>query len=197
MSNIPACASVPLRGRVVQFPETFVADAIKVFPELGTFKDILEMSRRGALFTPASAAGMAPLLEELVSAQGVRRIELFINLVGAMCRASGTRTLASANYLPDPSSFMAIGINEALAHINSHLTEQFTETDLAAISGKTASAFSRSFLRHTGMALVQYVNRLRVNLACQLLMSENTFSITDICFEVGFNNISNFNRQFD
>ena len=46
------------------------------------------------------------------------------------------------------------------------------------------------------MALVQYVNRLRINLACQLLMGENKTSITEICFAVGFNNISNFNRQF-
>ena len=196
VSDISAGTSVPLRGRVVQFSEAFISDALKVFPELASFNEVLESSRRGVLFTPASTAAIAPLLEELVTAQGVRRIELFVNIIGAMSRAAGTRTLTSANYLPDPSGFMATGINEALAYINSHLTEQFTEPDLAAISGKSASAFSRSFRRHTGMALVQYVNRLRINLACQLLMSENTFSITDICFEVGFNNISNFNRQF-
>ena len=46
------------------------------------------------------------------------------------------------------------------------------------------------------MALVQYVNRLRVNLACQLLMSDTTLSITEICYAVGYNNVSNFNRQF-
>ena len=43
---------------------------------------------------------------------------------------------------------------------------------------------------------MQYIKRLRINLACQLLMSEETMSITDICFGVGFNNLSNFNRQF-
>jgi AraC-like DNA-binding protein len=42
---------------------------------------------------------------------------------------------------------------------------------------------------------VQYVNRLRINLACQLLMS-GELTITDICYQVGFNNLSNFNRQF-
>ena len=136
------------------------------------------------------------MLEELVDAQGVRRIELFLNVIGAMSRCSHIQPLTSASYLPDPSGFMSNGINEALAYINSHLTEQFSETDLAAISGRTASYFSRSFKRHTGMALVQYVNRLRINFACQLLMNNGQLSITDICYEVGFNNISNFNRQF-
>ncbi len=57
-------------------------------------------------------------------------------------------------------------------------------------------AFSRAFRKHTGMSLVQYVKRLRINLACQILMSDEQAPITDICFEVGFNNLSNFNRQF-
>ena len=46
------------------------------------------------------------------------------------------------------------------------------------------------------MSLLQYVKRLRINLACQMLMSDEQPQITDICFEVGFNNLSNFNRQF-
>ena len=46
------------------------------------------------------------------------------------------------------------------------------------------------------MSLVQYVKRLRINLACQILMSSERPSITDVCLEVGFNNLSNFNRQF-
>ena len=57
------------------------------------------------------------------------------------------------------------------------------------------SAFSRYFRRHTGVPFVQYVNRLRINLACQLLMS-GKLNVTDICYQVGFNNLSNFNRQF-
>jgi AraC-like DNA-binding protein len=46
------------------------------------------------------------------------------------------------------------------------------------------------------MAFVQYVNRLRINVACQMLMSDDHMSITDVCFAAGFNNVSNFNRQF-
>jgi transcriptional regulator GlxA family with amidase domain len=119
-----------------------------------------------------------------------------MSIIAVLSRASDVRPLTSAGYLPDPSGFMSAGINEALAYINGHLTEPFTESELAAIAGRSASAFSRSFRRHTGMALVEYVNRLRINLACQLLMSEANLSITEICYAAGYNNISNFNRQF-
>ena len=196
VSDVPPDIVVPLRGRVVQFSESFIGEVKKIFPELAQFEPVLELSRRGTLFSKRTSDKVAPMLEELVNAQGVRRIELFLNVIGTMSRCAQIQSLASAGYLPDPSGFMSNGINEALAYINSHLTEQFSETDLAAISGRTASYFSRSFKRHTGMALVQYVNRLRINLACQLLMNKDELSITDICYEVGFNNISNFNRQF-
>jgi AraC-like DNA-binding protein len=196
VSDVPAGANVPLRGRIVQFSEEFISKAMALMPELGPLVSVLELSRRGALFSPTSAGRVGPLLAELVEAQGIRRLELFMNIIGEVCRANDVQALASAGYLPDPSGFMSAGVNEALTYINLHLTEPFSEGDLAAIAGHSASAFSRSFRRHTGMALVPYVNRLRINLACQLLMSETTLSITEICYAVGYNNLSNFNRHF-
>ena len=196
VSDLPAGTVVPLRGRIVQFSEEFIADAGKVLPEFAACAEVLELSRRGALFSPATTELVGPLLEELVDTQGVRRIELFMGIIGAMSRAADVRPLTSASYLPDPSGFMSTGVNEALAYINCHLTEPFSEGDLAAIAGRSPSAFSRSFRRHTGMALVQYVNRLRINLACQLLMGDTELSITEICYAVGYNNLSNFNRHF-
>ncbi|MER9300876.1 AraC family transcriptional regulator [Mesorhizobium sp. M0621] len=196
VSDVPPGESVPLRGRVVQFSEAFIAESTAALPELAACAGILETSRRGALFSPATAELAAPLLAELVEAQGVRRLSLFMGVLDILSRAGDVRTLTSAGYLPDPSGFMSAGINKALAYINGHLTEPFSEGDLAEIAGRSPSAFSRSFRRHTGMALVQYVNRLRINLACQLLMSEGQMSITEICFAAGYNNISNFNRQF-
>lgn len=196
VSHVPAGTSVPLRSRVVQFPEGFIVGAAEVFPELSAFGPVLELSRRGALFGPRTSAIVAPMLAELTGAQGVRRVELFVGILGALSRDQEARPLASASYLPDPSGFMSSGVNEALAYINEHLTEPFSESDLAAIAGRSPSSFSRSFRRHTGMGVVQYVNRLRINLACQLLMSEPGRSVTAICFAAGFNNLSNFNRQF-
>ena len=91
---------------------------------------------------------------------------------------------------------MSKGINEVLTYIDANLTSDLEEVTLARIAGVSASTLSRSFRRHTGQALTKYVNRLRVNLACQLLMSPEFSSVTDVCFASGFNNVSNFNRQF-
>ena len=196
ISDVPEGVEVPLRSRVVQFSENFIPDACELLPELSACAEVLELSRRGALFSPATAELAAPLLAELVAAQGMRRLEVFVGLLGVLSRAADVKTLTSTSYLPDPSGFMSTGINEALAYINANLTEPFGEQDLADIAGLSLSQFSRSFRRHTGLALVKYVNRLRINLACQLIMGPGRMKITDVCFSAGFNNISNFNRQF-
>ncbi|MGN8021694.1 helix-turn-helix domain-containing protein [Phyllobacterium sp. 22229] len=196
VSDVPPGTSLPLRCRVLQFSESFFSSANEAFPELSACKEMLEMSRRGALFSPRTAELVGPLLGELVDARGIDRIQLFMGILKHMSSAAGTRELASARYHPDPSGFMSSGMNKVLAYINANLTERFVEGDLADLIGQNPSSFSRSFRRHTGMALVQYVNRLRINFACHLLMSKPDMSITDICFTTGFNNISNFNRRF-
>lgn len=196
VSDLAPESCIPLRGRVLQFTEQFVRDTTALLPELASLAPLLQLSRRGALFTQETSARVGPMLQELVGASELRRIELFMAIVGTLSRAGGVQPLASEAYHPDPSGFMATGINEAIAHISAHLTEEFGEAELAEISRLSPSGFSRSFRRHTGMGLSQYVNRLRINLACQLMMSEEALSITEICFASGFRNISNFNRQF-
>lgn len=196
VSNVAPDTIIPLRCRVLQFGEQFIDSAAGFWPELAAFRPMLELSRRGVLFSAHTSDVVAPLLAELVHATDIRRIELFFAIVGALSRDVNSRAMASDAYHPDPSCFMATGINESLDYIRNHLTESFGEKELAARSRLSTSAFSRSFRRHTGMPLTTYVNRLRINLASQLLMSEDSLPIIDICFASGFTNLSNFNRQF-
>ncbi len=196
ISDVEPETVVPLRNRVLQFTDEVLRSVMSVVPELQSLSDMLDRSRSGILFSRAAAREVEPLLTELVHASGMRRIELFFGIMGAMSRDSESRMLTSAKYEPDPSGFMSAGLNEVLAYVNDHLTDPFSETDLAKIAGLSRSAFSRSFSKHTGLSLVRYVNRLRINLACQLLMADDEMKITDICFACGFNNLSNFNRQF-
>jgi AraC-like DNA-binding protein len=196
VSDVPKDTIVPLRCRIIQFSEGFISGAMTALPELAVLAPVLESSRRGVLFSQETSCEIAPLMAEAMDAQGVRRIELFMMIAGLLSRARGSRMLASASYLPDPSGYMSAGINKALAYIRENLTRPFSEGDLAIIAGQSTSGLSRAFRKHTGMSMVQYVKRLRINLACQILMSDEKASITSICYEVGYNNLSNFNRQF-
>ncbi|SEQ74703.1 AraC-type DNA-binding protein [Faunimonas pinastri] len=196
VSNVPEGTTIERRGLILQFPEAFIQTCMAAFPELACFEGMLERSRRGLLFSPATAEIVKPWLAELIDAQGPRRIALFMGILDALLHGPRPATLVGCGYQPDPSAYLSAPINRVLDHLSRHLTERESMADLAGIAGQSPSAFCRSFRRHTGMTPVQYVNRLRINLACQLLMSEPDQAVTDICFDVGFNNLSNFNHQF-
>ncbi|HEY1607878.1 MAG TPA: AraC family transcriptional regulator, partial [Paraburkholderia sp.] len=183
------------RCLVLQFDADFIARTTEAFPEFRRVEPLLDASRWGLLFTPETGAAAQPIMREMLAAQGLRRVALFIALVDLLAQSTEPVKLASAAYQADPARYAGTRINHVLAFIGKNLSQQLRETELAELSGQSVSAFSRYFRRHTGVPFVQYVNRLRINLACQLLMSEE-ITITDICYQVGFNNLSNFNRQF-
>jgi transcriptional regulator GlxA family with amidase domain len=75
------------------------------------------------------------------------------------------------------------------------VVQPLSAAQLAAELGMSESRFSRFFRRATVNTFTDFVNRLRVNRACHLLM-ESERLVTHICDEVGFNNVANFNRRF-
>ena len=86
-------------------------------------------------------------------------------------------------------------ISAIVDYLTEHYAQDFSMADLSARVGMTESSFSRFFSRTTGNSFTDFVNRLRINRACQLLMETDRY-ITNVCYDVGFNNVANFNRRF-
>jgi AraC-like DNA-binding protein len=86
-------------------------------------------------------------------------------------------------------------INAILSRITGQFGDILSAADLAQEFGMSESRFSRFFRRATGNTFTDFVNHVRINRACQLLTASDQ-QITTIAFEVGFNNLANFNRRF-
>ena len=67
---------------------------------------------------------------------------------------------------------------------------------IADVSNMTKNAFCKYFKKRTNKTYVMFLNELRIEHACKMLLSEKDLSIIQIAEQVGFNNMSNFNRQF-
>lgn len=195
ISDVPPGASVPERGLIVQFGEDFVQGCLNAFPEMAAVGDLLRDAARGVEFSAEDGRKAEPLLRELLAARGVRRLALFFALLDLLQRSTGKRILSSRNYRPDPATYMAQPLNLVLDYIAHNFQSKLQESEMAQLSGYSLAAFSRAFRRHTGVSFVHYVNDMRIKLACEMLIADDS-SIADICFRVGFNNLSNFNRQF-
>ena len=86
-------------------------------------------------------------------------------------------------------------LNKVLDHTFQHYREEITIDQIAKVALLSRSQFSHFFKLHTSKTFIQFVNELRIEKACILLKGRN-HTVEQICYEVGFKNVSNFLRHF-
>ncbi len=195
ISDVAPGQLVPQRGLIVQFPDPFIRRCIENFPELRPLNPLLDESLGGLEYPRDAADEALRLMTALQTAQGAARLELFFGLMRVMATTPKRQRLSSLNYRPCARDYVNKALEHVLLHIERDLAGNLRESDMAALSGYTQSSFSRAFRRQTGQSFVHYVNEKRIARSCDLLLHSEG-SIIEICFQVGFKNVSNFNRQF-
>lgn len=195
ISQIEESEEVPLRDRVVQFSGDFIERCRQAMPELGILVPLLQRSRRGVMFDQASAVAVEPLFEALAAASGFSRIVIFFRIMDRLARTESYRLLSSMSFENLIDETTAQRVNLAVNYIVEHYQSGLALDEVAELLSMTPTAFSKFFKRNTGLRFIEFVNNLRVSRACERLVHSDD-PITDICFEVGFNNIANFNRRF-
>ena len=80
-------------------------------------------------------------------------------------------------------------------YVLEHYQQRIAVPQVAALVGMSEDYFSRFFRKATGNRFTDFINRIRISKACDLL-SRTDMQVTTICYDVGFNNVANFNRRF-
>ncbi len=104
-------------------------------------------------------------------------------------------SLASPCYAPALDARSSERIHKAFEYLQAELTGDLRLSVIARQLDMSEPGFSRFFKRITGHGFIDLMRKLRVQRACRLLL-QSEMPVTDICFEVGYNNLSNFNRHF-
>ncbi len=195
VSDIAHGEEVKDRDMLVQFSDGILRDLIRVCRELEEIEPLLVDARYGVEFHGETARLGARFLRRIGQATPTRRMLLFLELLDGLNRSSERKILSSRDYAPTLDHAVSETINKAIDFLISNLTDEIRLSDVARNCGMSDSVFSRFFKKNTGHGFVRYVNRMRVNRAC-LLLTQTETPVTEICFATGFNNLSNFNRQF-
>ena len=119
----------------------------------------------------------------------------FLELMHELTIWSDYRLLSSSQLQGAHDESKLARLSLIIKQITDNIAQSHSVADVACDLGMSVSRFSRLFQRTTGSTYTDFVNRMRINRACQLLMSSDA-CITNICYEVGFNNVANFNRRF-
>ena len=180
---------------VVQFHKDFFRDEINSYPEFHNINELLKRAARGIHFNKTSGEKIGKMLKRLLKLNGLERMLYFIKLMDTMGRTENYRILASKAYLLEEHKELNNRLDKIMHFINTNYQRKITQEEVATKIGMTTAAFCRYFKGKTGKGFIFFINEMRIGYACKLLI-ENHLSISQICFECGFNNISNFNRIF-
>jgi AraC-like DNA-binding protein len=182
------------RDRVIQFRHEPIEAAAAEIPELREVMQLLERARHGIEFFGMAERALAHW-DAVKGARGLRRFGLFCAYLADLAQCTDYRLLSNVQMQGVEGEAGVDQINVIVDRITSNLAEPIVMADIATELGMSESRFSRFFKRSTGNSFTDFVNRVRINSACHLLMQTDHY-VTDICYQVGFNNVANFNRRF-
>ena len=182
------------RDLVIQFRHEPIERAAAEIPELHEVLQLLERARHGIEFFGMSQQARSHW-EHVKAVRGLRRFGVFCEFLADLAQCTDYRLLSSVQMQGAEGDAQLDQINGIVNRISANVAEPISAGEIAAELGMSDSRFSRFFRRSTGNSFTDFVNRVRINSACHLLMQTDHY-VTDICYQVGFNNVANFNRRF-
>ncbi|MBM6498465.1 AraC family transcriptional regulator [Flavobacterium macrobrachii] len=176
---------------VIQFSMEFISSFLG-FNESILINDMLKNSFRGISFE-ASEVIFSKIID-LTKSKGVDRILNLVSILDLLSKEQA-RLIAPNTFHNVLSKKSELRINKVCLFIQNNFYTKISLKQVADLIHLTESNFCKFFKKATGKTYSDYLNELRINEACRLLVqSEKT--ISQISFDCGFETLSYFNRVF-
>ena len=190
------CDSKEIREITIQFsPDLFFKNFMNK-NQFDSIRCMLEKAQCGISFPMQAIMKVYNWLDRLASEeQGFYAVINLLVILYELSQCEDTRTLSSSSFAKISVYSDSRRVQKVQDYIDQHYNEEIRLGQLADLVSMTSVSFSRFFKLRTGKNLSEYIIDIRLGHATRMLV-DSTMSIAEICFECGFNNLSNFNRIF-
>ena len=190
------CRSKDIREITIQFPKDLLSPQQLEKTQFAAIRRMLQQAQHGLAFPVTEIVKVYHIIDTLPSQKDrFKQFLLFLQLLNELACSDGARVLASSSFAHAAKSSESRRILKVKQYIDEHYTEAIHLADLADMVGMSPSAFSRFFKLRTGRTLSDYLIDIKLGNAARMLV-DTSRNISEICYECGFNNLSNFNRIF-
>tara|TARA_R110001583_G_scaffold8413_6_gene40205 strand:- start:1233 stop:2111 length:879 start_codon:yes stop_codon:yes gene_type:complete len=180
---------------VIQFKEDFLGESFINIPEMQAIKGLFAKAKKGILFNIEAKKEIGPKIESLTKFEGMDRIIRFLEILKDLSKTKNYSLLNVDGFAFEIEPQDNKKIDIIFSFVSNNFNRSITLNEIAEKVSMTVPAFCRYFKKSTSKTFTEFVNEFRIIHATKLL-SENHTSITEICFESGFNNFSHFNKLF-
>ncbi|HIZ31970.1 MAG TPA: AraC family transcriptional regulator [Candidatus Bacteroides merdigallinarum] len=190
------CTSRNIREITIQFsPESFPKN-FEQKNQLASIWHMIERAQCGLCFPQQAIMKVYNLLDKLASEeQGFYAVLDFLTILYELSLYDDARVLASSSFAKIENFSDSRRVQKVQKYISEHYREEIRLNMLSDMVGMTPVSFSRFFRLRTGKTLSDYIIDIRLGFASRLLV-DSSRTIAEICYDCGFNNLSNFNRMF-
>lgn len=178
----------------VHFKREFLGAAFFAIPEMRQVSNLLDRAERGLKFSGLDATTIEKV-KNLDKLDASAIIVSLIEILDDLSKCTGARFLSSTGFTNTYHKTENKRLDLMYAYVFENFKKPISSSVVAEAIGMNKSAFSRFFKKNHRKSFTRYLNEIRVGYACKLLMEGNE-SVTGIAYLSGYNNISNFNRQF-
>lgn len=199
-SNLPHCGMTNENTNndyemVIQFKSDFLGETIWELPEMQRIASLLEKAKAGIVFSENIKKTIGKKIVEMHESSSLERLVKFIEILDSLASASDYRILNAGKYYLQTQVEDNERINLIFNYVKDHFKEQITLEEISDLANMKVPSFCRYFKKITNKTFTQFVNEYRITHSLKLL-AEQPLSITEVCFESGFNNFSYFNKTF-
>ncbi len=180
---------------VVKFSRMLKGIDLFSLPELTAINQLLKSSIRGLLFSSITGEKIHELMIQLSGSSASERIILFLRVMEILAQDQQYEYLCSPDFTLPKEVSSENRLQTVINHIFSHFATDITLDEISGVACMTSPAFCRFFKGRTNKTFFSFLNEFRVNKACQLLISGD-LPMKEVCYEVGFRSLTNFNRTF-
>ncbi len=182
---------------VIQFVDNFLGQTFMQIPEMKEFRQFLKISDRGMVIKGKAREKINALMEEMLPNNGLQRLSSLFSIFDILSglKKSEYELLASPGSLQNINSNTSDHFNKINEYIMRNFYEDISLPEIASVANMAVTTFCNFFKEHYRVTFVEYLNRVKIGYACKLF-SENDVNVVEAAYKSGYNNLSNFNKQF-
>lgn len=179
----------------IQFPVDLIGKGLLDKNIFKPIKELFQHAQRGVAFSRLTIKQVEDKLLTISKKSGIDSILELQSLLFDLATSRNQRLLANASFHRSNDFYQNENIEKMYSYIRENFNKKIKLEDVAKFLNISVVSFTSLIKQHTGKSFIDILNEMRLSLATRQLIETNT-SIARICFNCGFNNVSNFNRIF-
>lgn len=181
---------------VIQFLPDCLGRYLLGLPEAYLIPKLFEKAKNGLMVSGAAREKLIPLMYAAVEATNLDRIIILLSILKILAETDEVDTIATKYHaFAQSNESDTVRINKVCSYTLTNYKKEITLEEIASISNLSVTSFCRYFKLITKKTYYDFLIEIRISHACRLLI-EDKLPTEVLCFDCGFNNVSNFYRHF-